>query len=144
MKEEHNSLDCYGKCDICSNTFEIKNPNNQRIGWNWQEEFDKKYPPTPSSPQFLQFREDLKSFIENLLQQERQRMSDALTVNLDTSVMLDGWEKYWIDAKNGRYIEGCVECGNSNRINVALGNDHKCGGELCIVCGYRKKIKKAK
>ena len=27
MKEEHNSLDCYGKCDICSNTFEIKNPN---------------------------------------------------------------------------------------------------------------------
>ncbi len=65
---------------------------------------------------------ELTAFIENLLEQERKRMSEALTVSLDTSVMLDGWEKYWIDAENCRYIEGCVECGNSKRIKEAIIN----------------------
>ena len=51
---------------------------------------------------------------------ERKRMSEVLTVNLDMSQMLDGWDKYWIDAKNGRYIEGCAECGNSKRIKESI------------------------
>lgn len=53
---------------------------------------------------------------------ERKRMSEVLTVNLDMSQMLDGWDKYWIDAKNGRYIEGCAECGNSKRIKESIIN----------------------
>ncbi len=66
--------------------------------------------------------DEIFDFIENLLEQERRRTSDALTISLDTSVLLDGWEKYWIDAENGRYIEGCVECGNSTRIKKAIIN----------------------
>ena len=99
---------------------------NQPIEEKWKEEFDKKFTAEEMEPDYsnvvIAEPFELKSFIENLLEQERQRMSEALTVNLDTSVMLDGWEKYWIDAENGRYIEGCVECGNSTRIKKAIIN----------------------
>ena len=66
-----------------------------------------------------------KSFSDGVacgIRDERRRVSEALTVNLDTSVILDGWENYWIDAENGRYIECCVECGNSKRIKEAIIN----------------------
>ena len=134
------------------------NPMNQPIEEKWKVRFrcefttigegfsDRKWYGYPSPDQ-------IESFIENLLEQERaerdnfwakneesrlknyealgyhkgkmaerKRMSEVLTVNLDMSQMLDGWDKYWIDAKNGRYIEGCAECGNSKRIKESIIN----------------------
>ena len=147
------------------------NPMNQPIEEKWKEEFEKRFRYFFHQPcercsiaiegetmrDRIIFTDSMKqevvSFIENLLEQERaerdnfwakneesrlknyealgyhkgkmaerKRMSEVLTVNLDMSQMLDGWDKYWIDAKNGRYIEGCAECGNSKRIKESIIN----------------------
>ena len=136
------------------------NPMNQPIEEKWKEDFDSRFTElllqvddTAGKDDYCRAAEWVKSFIENLLGQERaerdnfwakneesrlknyealgyhkgkmaerKRMSEVLTVNLDMSQMLDGWDKYWIDAKNGRYIEGCAECGNSKRIKESIIN----------------------
>ena len=52
---------------------------------NWQEEFNKKFCSKTSEPKYsvwnaaaLAYPEEIKSFIENLLEQERQRMSEEI------------------------------------------------------------------
>ena len=43
--------------------------------WNWQEEFDKEFP-SPDGRDFIGMERisSIKSFIENLLEQERKRL----------------------------------------------------------------------
>lgn len=96
---------------------------NHPMEEKWKEEFDKEF-------LYWFWAKNEESRLKNYealgyhkgKMAERKRMSEVLTVNLDMSQMLDGWDKYWIDAKNGRYIEGCAECGNSKRIKESIIN----------------------
>ena len=52
---------------------------------NWQEEFNKKFCSKTSEPKYsvwnaaaLAYPEEIKSFIENLLEQEKRRISDEI------------------------------------------------------------------
>ena len=52
---------------------------------NWQEEFNKKFCSKTSEPKYsvwnaaaLAYPEEIKSFIENLLEQEKRRMSEEI------------------------------------------------------------------
>ncbi len=58
---------------------------NQPIEEKWKEEFNKKFCSKTSEPKYsvwnaaaLAYPEEIKSFIENLLEQERKRMSDEI------------------------------------------------------------------
>lgn len=63
--------------------------------------------------------------IQAAVEEERHRISELLTVNLETSKMLDGWEKYWVEVEGGRFIERCIECENDKRIRYAIINKHQ-------------------
>lgn len=63
--------------------------------------------------------------VQEAVLEERRRIEEALTVDLSTSVMLDGWQRYWTEVEGGRFIEGCIECENSKRIKEALINKDK-------------------
>lgn len=65
----------------------------------------------------LQVYEDHLSLLLNSLKEE---VEQSLTEELDTSKMLEGFEKYWTKQSNGRYIERCIECGNTERIEKVL------------------------
>lgn len=58
---------------------------NQPIEEKWKEEFNKKFCSKTSEPKYsvwnaaaLAYPEEIKSFIENLLEQERNRMSEEI------------------------------------------------------------------
>jgi len=69
--------------------------------------------------------EKAKAELLSKIEEEKERIFKALTVDIDTSQMLDGWEKYWVSVGSGRYIEGCIECENSKRIKEALLSKYK-------------------
>ena len=49
-----------------------------------------------------------------------ERMRKDLTQTLDIANMLEGWERYWKEVDDGRYVQWCVECENSDKILQAL------------------------
>ena len=66
------------------------------------------------------FEETLQDTIDTVLEEERERMLEALTTPLDPEQILKGWEKYWIEVETDRFVENCIECDNAARILKAL------------------------
>lgn len=68
-------------------------------------------------------REILRTTLHHQLQkareEEREKIARLLTVEIDKSKMLEGWEKYWKKIGN-RYGEWCGECENYWRIEAAI------------------------
>jgi len=64
--------------------------------------------------------EILQDTIDTVLKEERKRVLEALTTTKDTTQMLQGWERYWIEVKPNRFVENCIECENTVRILKAL------------------------
>ena len=65
------------------------------------------------------FKMHIKDTIDTVLEKERERVLEALTVK-DRSQMLEGWERYWIEVETDRFVENCIECDNTFRILKAL------------------------
>ena len=85
------SEECCGKClKLINDCYNPACPCHQPIEEKWKEEFDEKFVRTlriPAGYSSLDHTavlegsiEEVKSFIENLLEQERKRMSDEIAV----------------------------------------------------------------
>lgn len=119
---------------------------------NWQEEFDKKFDGLWLflATEYKSFdagkapKESIVSFIENLLEQEKRRMGEVERV-LERHTSWKPTEGHSSEEELG-FQKGLMAEAKliKKEILSFLGNDHKCGGELCIVCGYREKLNKAK
>ena len=68
------------------------------------------------------FEKALQDTIDTVVAEERERVLEALTTTKDTTQMLQGWERYWIEVKPNRFVENCIECENTVRILKALDN----------------------
>jgi len=58
----------------------------------------------------------LQDTIDTVLEEEREQVLESLTTTEDTSQMLEGWERYWIEVETNRFVENCIECENTVRI----------------------------
>jgi len=64
----------------------------------------------------------IQDTIDTVVAEERERVLEALTTTKDTTQMLQGWERYWIEVTPNRFVENCIECENTSRILKALDN----------------------
>lgn len=86
-----------------------------------QERFDEKFSVGYFSLRTpMEIRKQFKDFIQqeiDIAVAEREKeIVKELTEELDMSKMLEGFERYWQKHTSGRYIERCIECGNTDKI----------------------------
>jgi hypothetical protein len=64
----------------------------------------------------LKYHAKIRQMIKKAREDEEQRIKHQLTHSINKEKMLDGWERYWIDVGDSRYVENCIECENADKI----------------------------